>query len=117
MTDGRGVEYKELLLRRDIRLSNHKNISNISFNYFDTLYKYIYSSTDWLYWSLMQNRIEKSKRTLRSLNVSVAIKWTEMGKKVEESACGTTNSIDPLRNIFKSDQKKIQKYKDNIIAY
>ena len=36
------------------------------------------------------------RHTFSSLNVFAAVKRTEMGKKTEESAGGTTNSIDPL---------------------
>jgi hypothetical protein len=45
------------------------------------------------------------RQTFRSLNVSVAIKRTEMGKNADASACGTTNSNDPLPNILRSDNK------------
>lgn len=34
--------------------------------------------------------------TFKSLNVLVAEKRTEIGKNTDESAGGTTNSIDPL---------------------
>jgi len=47
-----------------------------------------------------QKNKKKNIRTFRSLNVSVAVKRTEMGKNADESACGTTNSIDPLPNIL-----------------
>jgi len=47
------------------------------------------------------------------LNVSVALKQMEMGKNADESACGTTNSIDPLTNIL-SQTKQVQKF--NIIV-
>ena len=36
-----------------------------------------------------------------------------MGKNADESACGTTNSIDPLTNIL-SQTKQVQKF--NIIV-
>lgn len=39
------------------------------------------------------------KHTFRSLNVLVAEKRTEMGKNTDESAGGTTNSIDPLPTV------------------
>jgi hypothetical protein len=51
-----------------------------------------------------KNKIKKFRQTFRSLNVSVAVKRTEMGKNADESVCGTTNSIDPLRNILKIKQ-------------
>ena len=35
-------------------------------------------------------------QTFRSLNVFAAVNRTDMGKKTDESAGGTTNSIDPL---------------------
>lgn len=43
-------------------------------------------------------KLVKYKQTLRSLKVSVATNRTEMGKKADESASGTTNSMDPLPN-------------------
>jgi len=39
-----------------------------------------------------------------------------MGKNADGSACGTTNSIDPLANIF-SQAKQVQKYHDNNTAH
>lgn len=40
--------------------------------------------------------VESATQTFRSLNVFAAVNRTEMGKKTDESAGGTTNSIDPL---------------------
>lgn len=40
--------------------------------------------------------VEGAIQTFRSLNVFAAVNRTEIGKKTEESAGGTTNSIDPL---------------------
>lgn len=44
---------------------------------------------------------KKQEQTLRSLNVLVAKNCTDMGKNTDESAGGTTNSIDPLSRIQK----------------
>lgn len=43
--------------------------------------------------------MDKIGQTLRSLNVFAAVKRTEIGKKTDESAGGTTNSIDPLQSL------------------
>lgn len=43
-------------------------------------------------------------KTFRSLKVFEATKRTEIGKKTDESAGGTTNSIDPLSS--KHNNKK-----------
>jgi hypothetical protein len=52
-----------------------------------------------------KRQIKKNfRQTFRSLNVSVAVKRTEMGKNADESVCGTTNSIDPLQNILRSNK-------------
>jgi len=36
----------------------------------------------------------------------------EMGKNADESACGTTNSIDPLKNIFRQNKFKNLTYSE-----
>jgi len=54
------------------------------------------------------------RQTFRSLNVSVAIKRTEMGKNADASACGTTNSNDPLPNILRSDKTNLKNTKIKI---
>lgn len=41
----------------------------------------------------------KGSQTFKSLKVLAAVKRTEIGKKAEESAGGTTNSITPLLSV------------------
>jgi hypothetical protein len=43
--------------------------------------------------------MKEEEQTFRSLNVLVAENRTEIGKNIDESVGGTTNSMDPLPRI------------------
>jgi len=65
-------------------------------------------------WSQIKSAAKKIGQIFRSLNVSVPIKETEMGKNADEPACGTKNFTDPLPNILRSDYYIMRRRKSTI---